>query len=284
MPLKDEKLRKSLINVATLNDEQDDEIFVTPGDSLEGGAIVKGNVAIPKVTAEDVRFSASVAKIMEGYKPPAATPVQSPPTASPPPLFLAPAVVPTTRPISPAVADPLPPSLPSPLCSEATVAVAEDQPLSSSEHIEGPDKRGKEQESGLGASDDLKVPEGSPSFWSYRAIGVSFGTSSASPPKAPTAAVGKAGTTSLDAAHPLSSWLLSDGPPNFSSSGNLKRKREMDEEAVLRCSLQRVQQVAGVVGGEQSTLRDIEQLLHAEKLHSEKLEQAVSAAFSSESS
>ena len=277
MPLKDDKLRKSLINVATLNDEQDDGVPF-PGElseGVEGGdALGKGNVVIPKVTAEDVRFSASVAKIMEGYKPSAATPVQSPPTASAPHPFHSPAVAAATMPTSPVASDPLPISLPSPPSSEATVEVADDQSSSSSEQlIERP-----ESASGASGDDFTVVPEGSPSFWSYRASGVSFGTSSASPPKAPTARAANAATASTTAV--LSSWLLSDGPPNFSSSGNLKRKREMDEEAVLRCSLKRVQQVAGVVGGEQSTLRDVEQLLHAEKLHSEKLEKAVSAACS----
>jgi len=77
----------------------------------------------------------------------------------------------------------------------------------------------------------------------------------------------------------LSSWLLSDGAPNFAASSNLKRKREMDEANVLLHELASKDDI-GETNHINNPLDNIARLVQEEKVKTELLNKLVDSGFS----
>ena len=282
------KLRLSLMRCIDAGDE-------FGNDAGEAG-MPSQNAAVPpprQVSLADVTFSPAVAKIMEGYKPPTESPTpslaqegsarpQSPPATAAAPTGVAPAPAPAPAPIS---------TTPSHL--ESTDAECSGEALSLAEGGGGGGGGGGETAVTAPAQD---TADAIPLYWSYKANGASFGgggylappesgASSSSPADSPKAVVGSC----------LTSWFLSDGAPNFAAStSSLKRKREMDEDSVLRYTLQELVQgqvrtsdngISHLPTSDAATattataLQGIAQLLQEERKQAEKLEHAIDRVF-----
>jgi len=265
------KLRLSLMRCIDAGDE-------FGNDAGEGMPSQNAGVPPPRVSLADLTFSPAVAKIMEGYKPP---------TESPSPSL---AQEGSARPHSPTIVALAPaPISTTPSHLESTDAESAGEALSLAGAGGGGGGGGGETVVTAPAQD---TADAIPLYWYYKATGVSFGrggslappesdASSSSPADSPKAVVGSC----------LTSWFLSDGAPNFAAStSSLKRKREMDEDSVLRYTLQELVQgqvrtsdngsshlpTSDAASASTATaLQGIAQLLQEERKKAEKLEHAI---------
>ena len=234
-------LKKRLSNMGADTKAED---FLSGGEPIERKEL-EVMASVPEVRVGDLEFSQAVARIMAGYKGP--------------PLN------------NNAGADP----------EINTVPVAETDISSLATMIETSTTTDPVGES----TSDVDQETKSPSFWSYKASRLSFGALVPSPSFESSVGeqllIGAQGPTLTSepvAPNILSSWLLSDGAPNFATSSNLKRKREMDEANVLLHELATKNDIE--TNHINNPLDNIARLLQEEKVKTELLNKLVDSGFS----
>jgi len=238
-------LKKRLSNMGADTKAED---FLSGGEPIER----KETIAIvPEVRVGDLEFSQAVARIMAGYKGP--------------PLN------------NNAGADPEINTVP---VAETNISSLATNVSSLATMIETSTTTDPVGES----TNDVDQETKSPSFWSYKASRLSFGALVPSPSFESSVGeqllIGAQGPTLTSepvAPNILSSWLLSDGAPNFATSSNLKRKREMDEANVLLHGLVTKHDIE--TNHINNPLDNIARLLQEEKVKTEILNKLVDSGF-----
>ena len=120
-----------------------------------------------------------------------------------------------------------------------------------------------------------------PAFWSYNASTTTFGLKDC----------GETQTAARPTYYELTPWILTDGPPVFSATSSLKRKRELDESQIVQA---RLQEMVGATRKEMGqgasappapansstsrTLQDLMFLVESEKAAGSALDQKVTDA------
>jgi len=256
------------------------------GDA-EKKVITSSPPVVPSIKLEDCLFSPEVAKIMANYKPPAA----SASNILAAPDLVQETVLETVTNMSPKGAGEVPFSssstsssrAPSPRPHATTPsAVTELQAAGSAQQAKAREQALLEEAlAPVAAAATTTATTDAPAFWSYNASTTTFGLKDC----------GETQTAARPTYYELTPWILTDGPPVFSATSSLKRKRELDESQIVQA---RLQEMVGATRKEMGqgasappapansstsrTLQDLMFLVESEKAAGSALDQKVTDA------